>query len=163
MKKYCDFILQILVKVTITCNFQQFYVILHQNKENATVIKGFSIQIDRNATNMPDMMVSLCSGARKAMKSLFHFCWTPKPMNTTRKWSSFVKSHYTTRVLIHQIGFLGWDIVLNVKKYIQVEYPSGSGPLATVFSTKMDSTWSQLNVASGFLENDLWKVKWQAF
>ena len=47
-------------------------------------------------------MVSLCSGARKAMKSLFHFCCTPKPMNTTQNLdipSSFVKSHLSARLL----------------------------------------------------------------
>ena len=38
-----------------------------------------------------------------------------------------------------------------------------SSPLATVFSTDLKRTWSQVNVASGFLENGLWKVKWQAF
>ena len=32
-------------------------------------------------------------------------------------------------------------------------------PRSRVFSTEMNSTWSQLNVGSGFLENDLWKVK----
>ena len=34
---------------------------------------------------------------------------------------------------------------------------------STVFSTEINSTGSQLNVSSGFLENYLWKAKWQAF
>ena len=38
-------------------------------------------------------MVSLCSGEIEAMKVYIYFCVTAKPMNTTRKWSSFVKSH----------------------------------------------------------------------
>ena len=38
-------------------------------------------------------MVSLGSGEIEAMKVYIYFCVTPKPMNTTRKWSSFVKSH----------------------------------------------------------------------
>ena len=43
-------------------------------------------------------MVSLCSGARKTMKSHYYFSWTPKPMNTTPNLDiclSFVKSHCT--------------------------------------------------------------------
>ena len=37
------------------------------------------------------------------------------------------------------------------EKNIQVEYPSGCGPLPTVFSTEMDKAASQLSPASGFL------------
>ena len=38
-------------------------------------------------------MVSLCSGARKTMKSYYYFFWSAKPMNTTRNVLSFVKWH----------------------------------------------------------------------
>ena len=51
----------------------------------------------------------------------------------------------------------------NIWKYCFPKFPPCFPPAGVVFSTEMHSTWSQLNVGSGFLENDLWKVKWQAF